>query len=657
MRRARWSARRVARAAGRAGSGSRRCAGCLRWCDGVGQRAAAAGDPSRAAGLAFDASHAVVFEREPELGVVCRAADVGPLGGRRRFDEGDPRERHGEHQHARGQQPADAPQRAAGRAEHVGESHPGHEQIGSERLDVEGQPDEHRAPQQRRPAPARARSDRGVGGERHQQDQQRVDAVGARDRDEGREHRQRQRAGEPGDGAEAAREREVEHADGEHAGDRLGQQQAERREAEELCCGGLQPERQRRLVDRDQAARIEGDEQEVVTRAQHRAHAGRVEDVAVGVLRQAVEVEHRREREDQRERGVARRRARQRSSGAGAARLIRGWARPVCAARRVGGACAPVPGCDRNGAQRASRSRSRSALAVPASDRRAKPRLCRDISHDDAALGQLQALALGIGAREGHQCRVVARSNLASELAQPLGQTGRELAGARLHGVQAGGLQNADGGARAGERLAAHRHRVKAPRVGLGNGVQADVGVLQVAVAAARDGDALAQLGGHVEHAGAVGPAQPLLAGARVGVAAQSAQVDWHRAHALRAVEDERHVERRQLARRDQAARPADVRAGDERCLRRDRFGELAHRGFAHAHAVQLACRTERAEQPGVLLVAGEDLVVGAERQPAEHLRDAFAGDVVSATSAVSHPRTAAYAARSSAESSSLCSK
>ena len=154
---------------------------------------------------------------------------------------------------------------------------------------------------------------------------------------------------------------------------------------------------------------------------------------------------------------------------------------------------------------------------------------------------------------------------------------------------------------------------------------QAGVGVVEVGVAATRDRQALAQRGADVEHARAVGSAQPLLPGAGVGVAAERVDVDRHRADALGAVEQHRHVELGELRRREQPAHPADVRAGDQSRARADRVGELAERHFADLDAAQLARGAERAEQPGVLLVAGQDLIAGAELEPADHLRHAFA--------------------------------
>jgi len=63
---------------------------------------------------------------------------------------------------------------------------------------------------------------------------------------------------------------------------------------------------------------------------------------------------------------------------------------------------------------------------------------------------------------------------------------------------------------------------------------------------------------------------------------------------------------------------------------------------FAHVHAVQIARRGERAKQPRVLLVAGEDLIAACQLEPSDDLRHALAVQVVSATSAASAPSAVA---------------
>ena len=81
-----------------------------------------------------------------------------------------------------------------------------------------------------------------------------------------------------------------------------------------------------------------------------------------------------------------------------------------------------------------------------------------------------------------------------------------------------------------------------------------------------------------VQQPGAVGPAQPLLAGGGVGGAAQRVDVDRHGAGALRAVEHDRHVELGQRGGRELAGDPRDVRAGDERGARGHGVGDVAQR-------------------------------------------------------------------------------
>ena len=84
--------------------------------------------------------------------------------------------------------------------------------------------------------------------------------------------------------------------------------------------------------------------------------------------------------------------------------------------------------------------------------------------------------------------------------------------------------------------------------------LEAARGVLEGEVAGRDRAHALAELRREVEHPGAVGAAQPLLAGGGVGGAAERLDVDRHRAGALRAVEDHRHVDARP-ARRARARR------------------------------------------------------------------------------------------------------
>ncbi len=193
-----------------------------------------------------------------------------------------------------------------------------------------------------------------------------------------------------------------------------------------------------------------------------------------------------------------------------------------------------------------------------------------------------------------------------------------------MHGGPSGLAQHLDRRQCRRDRLGVQRKRVEAPRILVQRGLDAGGGVGEVAVAAPGDAQALAQPWRHIEHARAVRTAQPLLTGARVGVAAERVHVHRHRAHALGAVEQDRHLELGQLRRREGPAHPAHVRAGHEPRARVHRFGQLAQRRFTYLHAVQLARGRERPQQARVLLVARQDLIATGELQPTDRLRDAL---------------------------------
>ena len=155
--------------------------------------------------------------------------------------------------------------------------------------------------------------------------------------------------------------------------------------------------------------------------------------------------------------------------------------------------------------------------------------------------------------------------------------------------------------------------------------LQPGIGVEQVAEAASAHLHLLAQARAEVEHAGAVRSAQPLLAGAGIGVAAQRVHVHGDRADALRAVEQHGHVDLRELRRRRGAADPAHVRAGHQPSAGADLVGDPRQRHFADRDAAQLARGHQRPEQARVLLIAGQDLVSGPQRKPGNGAGDALA--------------------------------
>ena len=266
-------------------------------------------------------------------------------------------------------------------------------------------------------------------------------------------------------------------------------------------------------------------------------------------------------------------------------------------------------------------------LVVPRADRRAQPGAPGNVAHDTAALGEQRALGLGVGARERDERRLRRAARPRGRARRAARPGARRASRARSCTASQPADSSSSIAASAQATASALSDSASKRRASSCSArVEARVRVREVGVAAPRDAQALAQLRADVEHARAVGPAQPLLPGAGVGVAAERAHVDGDRADALRAVEQHRHVDLGELGGRERAAHPADVRAGDEARARPDRLGDLARaalRGSTTPRSSRAA--RERAEQAGVLLVAREDLIAGAEREAADHLRHALA--------------------------------
>ena len=147
---------------------------------------------------------------------------------------------------------------------------------------------------------------------------------------------------------------------------------------------------------------------------------------------------------------------------------------------------------------------------------------------------------------------------------EPLGEVGGERGGAAVHLGPAVALERLDRGEREGDDLAGERRRVVAGGLVLERRVEAGRRAREAHVARRDRAQLGAERGGEVEHAGAVGAAQPLLAGGGVGGAVQRGHVERDRAGALGAVEHHRHVDLGERRRGDLAADPGDVRAGDE---------------------------------------------------------------------------------------------
>ena len=69
------------------------------------------------------------------------------------------------------------------------------------------------------------------------------------------------------------------------------------------------------------------------------------------------------------------------------------------------------------------------------------------------------------------------------------------------------------------------------------------------------------------------------------------------------------------------------MRAGDEpRRARPTASASVLERGGADVDAARARAASQRAEQAGVLVGRGEDLVAGPEREPGEDAHDALAG-------------------------------
>ena len=136
--------------------------------------------------------------------------------------------------------------------------------------------------------------------QQHGQHEQAVDGVVAvghdADRRDGEGERGEQARDRPKDTLARAHRAAATERDARQG---LRQQDTEAAEAEDLRAERLNPEAERRLVDGDEAARIEGDEEEVVPAFQHAAHGGGVVEVGVAVALQLEKVAEGGEQSDQ----------------------------------------------------------------------------------------------------------------------------------------------------------------------------------------------------------------------------------------------------------------------------------------------------------------------------------------------------------------------
>ena len=122
-----------------------------------------------------------------------------------------------------------------------------------------------------------AAAQRRPGRQQQEEDQPGIGVVGAVDRDGDRHQGQQQGGDESGRGdAERPAHQPIEQRHRGDAGQRLRQMDRPAAEAQHLGEGGLDPEGDRRLVERDEARRIERIVEEQRAALQHAAHAGGV---------------------------------------------------------------------------------------------------------------------------------------------------------------------------------------------------------------------------------------------------------------------------------------------------------------------------------------------------------------------------------------------
>ena len=166
-----------------------------------------------------------------------------------------------------------------------------------------------------------------------QQRQQLVGVVVARHRDRDRRRREREAGDRAAEAAEAPAHEVVDEDDARHPHQRLRNEDRERVEAEHAHRQRLDPQRQRRLVDRLHAARVERGVEEVVPARRHRADGRRVVGVRPVVAAERPQVQQR-----------AQRRSGRRAPGRAAPPRRRARARLAPAARRRSSVRSPRAG-------------------------------------------------------------------------------------------------------------------------------------------------------------------------------------------------------------------------------------------------------------------------------------------------------------------------
>jgi len=247
---------------------------------------------------AHEAADPVVAHREVDHGVL-RAAAHERAPRRRREVVGDhPRQRHrGQDEATQGEVDESAPPRLL-RAQPVDRREGRQDHKRGQHLHVEADSNQRHREEEEVAPPALGRPQERPGREQQHQHEAGVGVPGAVHRDRDRGHGQEEPGQQPGGGAPVTPDQMREQRHRGHPLDHLRQEHRERVEAEDLDARHLDPQRERRLVDRDEAGRIEGVVEERVPARHHAPHAGRVVLVVEPVLVETPEAQRRREGQD-----------------------------------------------------------------------------------------------------------------------------------------------------------------------------------------------------------------------------------------------------------------------------------------------------------------------------------------------------------------------
>ena len=223
-----------------------------------------------------------------EHGIVVAAAGIGPAVAGREVEGDRPGKRHDGKGDAGGGHPGEPP----APVERAGEQ-PARQQGRSadqrrQHLHVEGDTQQRHRRHQGKAASAQRHRSR----QQQEEDQPGIGVVGAVDRDGNGHHGQKQRGANAGRHAERLAHQPIEQRHRGDAGQRLRQVDRPAAIAQHPGEGRLDPEGDRRLVERDVARRIEGIVEEQPAALQHAAHAGGIVGGAEAVILQPPQPQH-----------------------------------------------------------------------------------------------------------------------------------------------------------------------------------------------------------------------------------------------------------------------------------------------------------------------------------------------------------------------------